>query len=83
MEKNKTLNEMSIEELLKNKKSISLLTGLLTAVLVVLLGLTILTWITKGSSPLIAIPFALSPIVIMNYKKVSAINRELKSRNML
>ncbi|MFD1769877.1 redox-active disulfide protein 2 [Sphingobacterium suaedae] len=80
MEKNKGLHQLSTEELLKSKKSISVLTSILLGMLTLLLGLTTYTWIINGSSPLLAVPLALSPIVLMNYKKIGAIKKELKSR---
>ncbi|WP_157625996.1 hypothetical protein [Sphingobacterium sp. B29] len=40
----------------------------------------IYTSISKGFSALMAIPFALSPIVILNFKRIKEINEELKIR---
>lgn len=75
------LSEQSNEELLKNKKALSTVTGVLVGMLIVLLIITIYSSITKGVfSPLIAVPFALSPMVIMNYQKIKEIRKELRSR---
>ncbi|UIR57306.1 redox-active disulfide protein 2 [Sphingobacterium sp. SRCM116780] len=78
--KNKTLQEMSGEELLNTKKTISVITGCLAVMLLILLAMGIYVSIKKGFSALVAIPFALSSIVIMNYKKINEIKKELKSR---
>jgi hypothetical protein len=48
--------------------------------LFILLGMGIYTSISKGFSALMAIPFALSPIVILNFKRIKEINEELKIR---
>ncbi len=77
----KKLNETSTEELLKNKKTLIVITGLLAVVLVILLIKTIYSSVTKGYDSLIAVPLALSPIVIINYKKIRDIQKELQSRN--
>lgn len=80
MAKEQPLTEMSNEELSKNQRKITFMTSILGGMLIVLLGLTIQTWLDKGNSPLVAVPFALSPIVIMNIKKIKAIKQELKAR---
>lgn len=78
--KNKEFHEMSHEELRKKKKSLASTTGFLTGLLIILLVAAIYICIRKGFTPLIIIPFALSPIIIVNYKKIKEIKEELKKR---
>lgn len=77
---NRPLNGMTNEELQTNKKNAQVITWMLTAMLLILLGMGIYTSISKGFSALMAIPFALSPIVILNFKRIKEINEELKIR---
>lgn len=83
MDKNKPFEQMTDEQLLSSKKSITTITSLLAGMLVILLAQNIYIWVTKGSSALIAVPLALSPIVIINFKKASAIKKELQARGRL
>jgi hypothetical protein len=71
---------MTDEELQTNKKTALVITWMLTTMLFILLGMGIYTSISKGFSALMAIPFALSPIVILNFKRIKEINEELKIR---
>ncbi|WP_343567234.1 redox-active disulfide protein 2 [Sphingobacterium sp.] len=77
---NRPLNGMTDEELQTNKKNAQVITWMLTTMLFILLGMGIYTSISKGFSALMAIPFALSPIVILNFKRIKEINEELKIR---
>ncbi|WP_394676598.1 redox-active disulfide protein 2 [uncultured Sphingobacterium sp.] len=77
---NRPLNGMTDEELQTNKKNALVITWMLTTMLFILLGMGIYTSISKGFSALMAIPFALSPIVILNFKRIKEINEELKIR---
>jgi len=77
---NRPLNGMTIEELHNNRKTTLVVTWMLTIMLYILLGMGIYTSIAKGFSALMAIPFALSPIAILNFKRVKEINEELKIR---
>lgn len=79
---NRPLNGMTNEELQTNKKNAQVITWMLTAMLLILLGMGIYTSISKGFSALMAIPFALSPIVILNFKRIKEINEELKVRGV-
>lgn len=74
------ITELNTEQLIKNKKTIGAATAVLTGLLIVLLTLSIYNWITKGFTGLIIIPFALSPIVFVNFKRIKEIKRELKAR---
>ncbi|HAL52645.1 MAG TPA: redox-active disulfide protein 2 [Sphingobacterium sp.] len=77
---NRPLNGMTDEELQTNKKNALVITWMLTTMLFILLGMGIYTSINKGFSALMAITFALSPIVILNFKRIKEINEELKIR---
>ena len=75
-------SDLTTEDLIKKKKSTSFATGLFTGVLVALFIVTILQTINKGVTALLAIPFALLPLLIQSYRQVKSINKELKSRNI-
>jgi hypothetical protein len=73
-------SELSTEDLIKKKKTITLSTGVLAGALIGLFIITIFQTINDGVTPFLAVPFAFVPILIICYKQVSAINKELKSR---
>lgn len=79
--KKDNFSDLTTEDLIKKKKSASFATGLLAGVLIFLFVTTIFQTINKGVTPLLAIPFALLPLLIMSYNQVSSMNKELKSRN--
>jgi formate/nitrite transporter FocA (FNT family) len=85
--KNTKISEMSNEKLLEQKKLTQLVTGVLAGMLMALLVLVILLIIKKGfnatSISLGIIPFALMPILVMNWNNVKEIRKELDSRNKL
>ncbi len=74
-------SEMTTEDLIRKKKTTSLVTGILAGMLIVLLGMAIFLTINKGFPYLIAVPLTLSPVLIMNFSLVNNINKELGSRN--
>ncbi|UIR57307.1 redox-active disulfide protein 2 [Sphingobacterium sp. SRCM116780] len=76
--RNKALQEMSNEELLSTKKKTAVIAGLLAVTLLV----QFVMFAMKKEYNLLAIPFALSTIVILNYKKINEMKRELKSRGL-
>jgi hypothetical protein len=75
------LSELSTEDLIKKKKTLTFVTGILAGMLIVLLIITIFQTISEGFKPLIAVPFGLLPILILSYNQVSSMDKELKSRN--
>ncbi|WP_312193199.1 redox-active disulfide protein 2 [Sphingobacterium sp.] len=79
---NRPLNGMTIEELQINRKTALVFTWMLTIMLLILLAMGIYTSVAKGFSTLMAIPFALSPIAILNFKRIKEINEELKVRGV-
>jgi|GEM_PF-340689 len=82
--KSQKIQEMSNEGLLKQKKSIEVVTGTLAGLLTVLLVMIVLLSIKKGldatSIALSVIPFALMPIVFLNWNNLKEIKKELNSR---
>ncbi|GAB3029640.1 redox-active disulfide protein 2 [Spirosoma pulveris] len=82
--KSQKIEEMSNEALLKHKKTTELATGMLAGVLSVLLVMVVLLAIKKGldatSISLGVIPFALMPILFLNWNSLKAIKKELNSR---
>ena len=71
---------MSNENLLKQKKSVELLTGMLIGALLMLLVATIFLSIRKGFMPLTIVPFGLLPIVFLNLNSIREIKKVLNSR---
>lgn len=79
--KGNKLQEMSTEALLKQKKTIGALTGMLVGALLVLLIVAIILSFEQGFTPLVIIPFALLPIVLLNLNSLKEIKKVLNSRN--
>ena len=73
-------SNLTTEDLIKKKKSTTFSTGLLGGVLIALLVITILQTMNKGATALLAIPFALLPILIKSYNQVKSMDKELKNR---
>ncbi|MBO0949772.1 redox-active disulfide protein 2 [Fibrella forsythiae] len=77
-------NEMSTEKLLEQQKlskiAIGALIGSLTALLVMVILLTIKKGFGTVSMSLGIIPFAMIPIVVMNWSNMKEIQKELNSR---
>lgn len=82
--KSQKIQEMSNEALLKQKKTAELAMGMLAGALSVLLVMVVLLAIKKGldgtSIGLGVIPFALMPIVFLNWNNLKEIKKELNSR---
>jgi hypothetical protein len=76
----KPINEYSDEELLQAKKTTTGIAITLASMLVLLLVLGIYISLTKKFSALVAIPFSLSPILLIILKKLKDTNQELKNR---
>lgn len=72
--------DMSIKDLSKKKRDMSFIAGMLTAVLIVLFGVTLFDTINKGFTSLLIVPFALLPILITTFNQIKSINKELKNR---
>lgn len=69
------LTELSTEQLIKKKRTTSIITGSLAVVLIILFGQSVHAWATEGYPSAIAIPIALSPIVFVNLKKIKEIKK--------
>ncbi|EPC08645.1 hypothetical protein HX057_15140 [Myroides odoratimimus] len=70
----------SIEELKQKEKQSKVLAGLLVGMLLVLLVFLGYRALTKGFNALIAVPFALLPIVINLFTTAKNIRKEIESR---
>jgi Na+-transporting methylmalonyl-CoA/oxaloacetate decarboxylase beta subunit len=79
--KNKKWNELSTDELLKNQKSVKVITYMLSGVLLFLFCMTLFLTVTDGFTPLLVVPIALFPILIMNFNTLNEIKKVLTSRN--
>ncbi len=77
----KELSSLSIEELKKKEAAIKTVCWMLSIVLIGALGFFIFISIRDEITPLIAVPFALSAILPMNFKNLKSIKREIESRN--
>ena len=75
------LNELSNEELKKRIKFLAIILGSFIGVLMILLILAIYISIRDGFSVLLVIPFALSPILIINFNSLKKAKNELLMRN--
>ena len=75
-------SELSTEDLIKKQKTMSAMMGLLLGALtlIVLFIITRYEPINKGLTPLLAIPVALLPLLIICYRQLNSVNKELKSR---
>lgn len=79
--KKENYSEETTENLIKKRKVTVGASSALAGMLLVLLAVSIYITITIGFTALIAIPFALSPILALNFKQIKAIDEELNSRN--
>jgi hypothetical protein len=77
------LSDLTTEELIKMKKTTTMVTGVLAGMLTVLLIMATLLTIKQGTMgiSLIAVALGLSPILFINFNSIKTINAELKSRN--
>ena len=74
------LSNLSLEELKQKKTSIKTVTWMLTIVLIGSLGFFIFISIKDGFTPLIAVPFALSAILPLNFKNIKILTKEIELR---
>ncbi|GAA4414944.1 hypothetical protein GCM10023187_45010 [Nibrella viscosa] len=73
-------SQMTTEDLMKKKKSVSFVTGLLAGALIALFIITIFQTVNKGFTSLLFLPIVSLPILFMVYGQVRSINKELESR---
>lgn len=81
--KNNKLSNQTLEELQKNRKTIKVITTMLISALSVLLILCIYITLSKGFTPLLIVPLALSPIALLNLNSLRSIDKEIKTRENL
>lgn len=74
------LSSQSLEQLEKSKKTIQLITILLSSMLILLLFTSLYITFTQKFTSLLVMPFALSPIVFLNVSNLKKINKEIASR---
>ncbi len=79
--KGQKLSEMSSEALLEQEKSVKVLTSMLAGALLVLVVIAVILSYKQGFTPLLIVPFALLPIVLLNLSNSRQIRKELDSRN--
>ncbi len=79
--KSNKLTELSLEDLKKQQKVLKTVSGVFIGVLLALCIILIYTYFkTKQLTPLMVIPIALSPIIIVNYLNTRKITKEINSR---
>ena len=78
--KQQKISESTKEELLKQQKSVKVITYMLAGTLFVLFCATLFLTIRDGFSALTIIPVALLPILFLNFHNLNEIKKELKSR---
>ncbi len=74
------LSKLSMEELKQKQTSIKTVTWMLAIVLIGALGFFIFISIKEGFTPLLAVPFALSAILPVNFKNMKLLTKEIESR---
>ena len=78
--KGQKFSEMSSEALLKQAKTIKVVTGMLAGMLLTLLVIGISMAFRQGFNTFIIIPFGLLPIVFLNLNSLKEIKKELDTR---
>ena len=78
--KKQDLSNLSTDFLHKKEKSMKAITAMLAITLIVLFAVSLYMTIMESFTPLLIVPIALLPILILNIKSINNINRELGSR---
>lgn len=73
-------SEMTTEELLKSQKTSKVATYTFAGILFLLFVVNIFLFYKKGFTASLVVPFALLPILLLNFKTLSDIKKELQSR---
>ncbi|MFT3980796.1 MAG: hypothetical protein QM687_10030 [Ferruginibacter sp.] len=80
--KNRSWSKMSTDTLLRQLKTMKIMTGMLIGMLLLLFVLNIVMIFRKGfNAASLIVPVALLPIVFVNANTVKEIKKELDSRN--
>lgn len=77
---NKKFSEMTTEELLNSEKTSKITTYAFAVILLFLFVINIFLVFEKGFGASQVIPIALLPILILNFKTLKEIKKELQSR---
>lgn len=80
--KQKSVENMSTEDLEKSRKMIVILLGFLLGASIILLGLGVYITINTGFSPILIIPITIIPIWLLNFHNLGKIKEELKKRSL-
>ncbi len=78
--KNNSLQDLSIEELRKKESITKVVTYMLAGALLLSFSLNIYNSINKGFNALTVVPFAMLPILLINFKNLKDIKNELNLR---
>jgi hypothetical protein len=72
--------KLSIDELKQKEKVLKIVLSMFVGVLTVLIGVLVFTIIYKGMTPLLAVPFALLPLLLFSLKSLKDIRAEIQAR---
>lgn len=75
-------SEMTNEELIKIEKTIKVLITILILLTVLLLLIISILFLKKDFTPLIVLPFSLTPIIIINSNSLKEIKKEIAFREL-
>lgn len=80
--KNKLITEYTDEELMNNEKKLKIMTILMICLLVMLFAVLLILTVKKGFSPLLIVPIALFPLLVINFVNLNNLKKEKKRRNL-
>lgn len=80
--KNKLITEYTDEELISNEKKLKIMTILMMCLLVMLFAVLLILTIKKGFNPLLIVPLALFPLLVINFVNLSNLKKEKKRRKL-
>lgn len=76
------LSKLSDEALLKNEKTLKIVSGLLFGCIVLLFVLVFVIIRKKGFTPLFVLPFSLLAILLPNITNLKAVQKEKRARGL-
>ena len=74
------MTKLSTEELKRNEKDKRIIFFMFIGIYVSLVGTVIYSTIKNGITSIIAVPFALLPLLFISYKNFKEIKKEIESR---
>ncbi|MDV7697191.1 redox-active disulfide protein 2 [Chryseobacterium soli] len=80
--KNKLITDYTDEELIKNEKTLKVMTIMLMCTLVLLFCALLFLTIEKGFSPLLIAPVCLFPLLLINFINWNNLKKEKARRNL-